>query len=250
MPYNLIIGIAGPYGAGSTSLAKEIERILNDWPGCKAERIHVATLIERYYQKVKGELTTEDAHEMERRKILQTAGTELRKEDLEFIGKATAIDIYERGVKIEEDDHLLDVGTIVFLVDSIKNINDYRALKRIYGSEFFLLFVHADHETRWGREVNYKSWPKNKRKEFEERDLVDSEEKIQNPEVGDAGQQVRKLASLADYYIVNNKNLKTLGEEAERFLYLLFDFGNNQPTIHERSMQLAFTESKRSFLFK
>jgi deoxycytidylate deaminase len=247
MAYNFVIGLAGPYAAGCSTLSEEFRRSLVDWPGCHVEEIHVAQLIEQYYPLILEKPLEVTGNRSERRKALQTAGTELRKYDLNFIGKAIAVEIYKRGWELENNDQLKDVGTLFFIIDSLKNINDVKALKRIYSDEFFLLFLHANKQIRWRRLKDYKSWLDIEHKDFDKCDDIDSDERVVYSGVGDAGQQVSKLSSIADYYIVNDGNREKLKDEGMRLLHLLLGDGFIQPTIHEHSMHLAFSASNRSY---
>jgi uridine kinase len=94
MPFNLVLGIAGPYGAGSTSLAEELSRAINDWPGLSAQIIHAATLIERFYPLVLDQQIDVPASlDKDRRKTLQQAGTALRQHDSQYVGKIISLAI-------------------------------------------------------------------------------------------------------------------------------------------------------------
>ena len=246
--YNLIIGLSGPYGAGCSSLSNDLKQIVDNWPGCKVKTIQVSKLIQNYYKPIfsKG-LKALDENLPERRKILQQAGTELRKEDPELIGKIISSEIYKESLKIEKSDEKTNVDTLVFIIDSLKNKYDLDFLKKTYSNEFYFVFIHADKETRWQRMTDYKAWKMPDRVQFEKRDLVDQNEKNLDPTVKDRGQQVQKLSSRADFYIVNNGNRKKMKTEGERFINILFGDEKNQPTIHERYMHLAYSASNASF---
>ncbi len=244
--YNLIIGIAGPYGSGSTALTEEFKRVIIDWPGSQVEIIHAATLIESSYPHITGkQIRVEEFQQAKMREVRQRAGTDLRKIDLGLIGEIISTEIFRRGRELEENGNLNDVGTIIFVIDSLKNSHDVEALKRIYSDEFYLIYICADEKTRWHRMRYYKGWPEEEKKNFQELDQIDSDEKLYRPDAGEAGQQVRKLSSLADYYIVNNGNRDQLKNNGSRFLELLFGNGN-QPTFHERAMHLSFSASNTS----
>ncbi len=245
--YNLIIGLAGPYGAGCSSIAEDLTNIIQNRPGCTVVNIRVSELIKRYYKIITArDLKLKSKTKANRRKILQEAGTEMRQEDPEIIGKVIITEIYEKALSKEEKGQF-DIGTAVFIVDSIKNQNELELLRKTFSNEFFLLFLYSDRETRWRRMVDYKSWDKKDRVKFEERDLIDQDEKSERPSVGYAGQQVGKLAGMGDYYIVNDQNRESLYNDAKRFVNLLFGGGSNQPTLEERSMHLAFSAANRSF---
>ena len=205
-------------------------------------------LIQDYYSTFIGKALNIDGKDRaERREILQNAGTTLRKKDKKIIGKLILSEIHHRGLQIEENGNLNESGTIIFIIDSIKNRNELDLLRSSYSGEFFMLFLHSDRETRWRRMVDYKSWKETDRVQFEKRDSVDKDESAEKKSVGDAGQQVGQLSGIADYYIVNDKNRESLHHEGKRIVNLLFGGSRNQPTLQERSMHLAFSASNRSF---
>ncbi len=253
--YNLVIGLSGPYGSGCSSLAEELVRILNDWPGCKAEKISVSRLIDfwtdRFWGKnrqvVEHKGKTGKGDDTDRRDRLQVAGTKLRSSiEKEIIGKIIAHEIKTRGEDFESHSNIEGVGTLVFVVDSLKNYSDLKALRKIYKDEFFFCFVNANTEIRWQRMRNYKSWDENKKADFQKLDAIDSDEKLIHPEVNGYGQQVKKLAAHADYYFVNNSTRENLRDSAYRLTCLLFGYGISQPKNDERCMHLAFSSANNS----
>jgi deoxycytidylate deaminase len=246
---NLVLGLSGPYGAGCTSLAEDIKQIVDNWPGCHSEIIHVASLIERYYPIIYDKnLETDSGNLAGRREILQDAGTKLRQYDNpELIGKIISSEIYQKGLEIEEERHNYNIKIIIYIIDSLKNSYDLELLRRTYSYEFYFIFIHADREARWRRMIDYKSWKTQDRVKFEERDQVDQNEKNINSGVKDRGQEVGKLSSMADYYIVNSDNREKLRNDGERFIEILFGSNKNQPTVHERFMHIAFSASNASF---
>lgn len=246
MYHNLIIGLSGPYGSGCSSLAEELETIINDWPGCRCCRIQVSELIKYWYKKLINSNAVEPKSGSERRTYLQKAGNLLRKEQIDMIGLAVAKEVLESGSKIEEPSTNDEVGTIVFIVDSLKNTNDLKSLKLIFKDEFFFCFVTANEEIRWKRMRDYKYWDENEKNEFLKIDERDSDEELHDKEIKDAGQQVRKLASYADYYFINNVTREELHKSAYRMVCLLFGLGINQPTKDEKSMHLAFSSANQS----
>lgn len=240
---NLVIGLAGPYGAGCSSVAGDLVKIFREYPGCVAEKFHVASMIRGVYEELFGKKLDLPSEGPERRRLLQKAGTALRLIDPDFVGSMIGYLIADRGEELEKAGR---APLQVFIVDSLKNEHDYLVLRRIFGSEFSFVFVTADPDSRWHRQREHKQWP-NERAAFDERDQVDSDESSLAPEVGSAGQQVRRLAWLADYHIVNHGNRETLTRRAARFVDLLMGDSKNQPTLDERSMHLAYSASNRSF---
>lgn len=244
--YNLLIGLSGPYGSGCSSLAEELSSILNDWPGCICERVQVSRLIKFWFPLITGEPVVEDISDEKRRLKLQQMGNKLRNEQPEIIGWMVAHDILGRGRDLEKNSDFKDVGTVVWIVDSLKNTDDLKSLRSIFKDEFFFCFVTANTETRWRRMRDYKSWKEKNKARFLEIDSIDSDQKQLDPVVEDTGQQVRKLAGEADYYIVNNETRKDLHSTAYGLVCQLIGLGINQPTRDERSMHVAFSSANQS----
>ncbi len=246
---NLIIALSGPYGAGSSSLGEELLRIFNDWPGCVIKTIQVSELIKENYPFIVGsQLFSDNKKTHKRRRELQTAGTKIRQVDPCLTAKLVVDDIYYQGIKAETDPNFSNVDTLVFIVDSLKNKKEVEHLRKYYSKEFYMVFLHADRETRWRRMVDYNSWKEKDRAIFEELDAIDQDEKNINKSIKKGtGQQVSELSSLADYYIVNDTNREDLREDGRRLVEILFGGTMNQPTFHEKSMHMAFSASNRSF---
>ncbi|MFH1983202.1 MAG: deaminase [Pseudomonadota bacterium] len=247
--YNLVLAVSGPYGAGASSLTDELYKILTDWHGCYVEKIRVSELIKRYFPIIeKTDLDKiPDDDTSKRREILQNAGTTLRQRDPFITAKAIISEMSQKTQKLEAEGALGEIGTTVFLVDCLKNRNEVKLLRKVYGDEFYLVYIHASRESRWRREVDYKGWKEEERVHFEERDQVDHYENKLHKIHGNIGQEVGKLSAIADYYIVNNQNRENLKTEANRLLETLFGDGKNQPTIQERSMHIAYSASNRSY---
>ncbi|MDD2464106.1 MAG: deaminase [Desulfobulbus sp.] len=247
--YNLVIGLSGPYGSGCSSVAEELTRILNDWPGCKAIRIQVSKLISIWSDKlldIKDDL--DGLNDTDRRKNLQQYGNLIRsKIDKEAVGHLIVHEIYKIGKDIENSPTLsLSIGTIIFIIDSLKNFNDLVCLRKVYKDEFFFCFVNSNNDIRWQRMRNYRSWSDKRKSDFQKLDDIDSDEKLVDPNVGNSGQQVKKLSSHADYYFVNNSTRENLQHSVSRLTHLLFGHGINQPTNDERCMHLAFSSANSS----
>ncbi|BBO89917.1 hypothetical protein [Desulfosarcina ovata] len=253
--FNLVIGIAGPYGAGASSLSQELFENLTNWPGIDVEKIIAADLIKKYHKYyLSKQLDVDEEDNSKRRELLQSAGTKIRLKDRLATAKIFVTEITikgkaseNQGSEKEEVPKNESVGARVYVIDCLKNANEVNELRRVYGDEFYLIYIHASRENRWRREVDYKGWSAQQRVDFEERDQIDYDEKSIDPSVEDAGQEVKKLSTMADYYLVNNYNREKLKEEAKRLLDILFGSGKNQPTIDERSMHIAFSAANRSY---
>jgi deoxycytidylate deaminase len=220
---------------------------LNDWPGCVAFLVKAAEVIEQWAGPILGLAPKVSAGPDTRRRELQNAGTLLRKKEPELVAKLISTHVTWHGLELEGAPPKKPPTTVVYIVDSLKNLNDVSELRRIFRDEFLLAFVSADRETRWHRLKEYRSWVEGKRAEFDDLDAIDRDEKSRKSSVGGAGQETAKLAQLADYFIVNNRNRQELQAGARRIINLLLGgVENSQPTADERRMHLAFSASNSS----
>ncbi len=243
---NLVICLSGPYGSGCSSLAEELVNIINDWPGCKSKKIKVSELIEQWHKKLIDNENTTQGTAAKTRTNQQQAGNALREKNKCLIGNIIANDIFAKADALEKDDDIHETWTLVYIVDSLKNISDLESLRTIYQNELFFCFVNANNDIRWRRMRDYKSWKEEQKAEFQAIDNIDSDEKLINPDVKDFGQQVKKLASFADFYFVNNSTREDLHNSAYRLVCLLFGLGISQPTKDEKCMHIAFSSANQS----
>jgi deoxycytidylate deaminase len=238
---NLVIGLAGPYGAGCSTAAADIARFFQGLPDTTVHLVKASRLIESFYPVVVDAKWVPAESGPARRKDLQAAGTALRKKKgSDFLARCAAAEICAVGSEAEDSSALL-----VFVIDSLKNEAEVKVLRDIYGPEFYLVFVGANAETRWEREKIYGNWKD--RSEFDTCDLVDSDESQVAPSVKECGQQVRRLAWHSDYLVSNEDNVVSLRESVNRFLSLLMGGVANQPNVDEYAMHMAFSASNRSF---
>lgn len=245
--FNFVIGLSGPYGSGCSSFAEEMVKIINDWPGCYCTRIQISKIIKYWHEKLIDSNTAFlPSPDPDRRKFLQMAGNALRKKKHDLIGELVAHEIRADAIEKESSENIGEIGTFVYIVDSLKNTSDLESLRSIFKDEFFFCFVTANNEIRWRRMRDYKSWNEEDKAQFQNIDSIDSDEKQIDPSVENSGQQVKKLAAHADYYIVNNTTRKDLHTTAYRMACLIFGLNINQPTKDEKSMHIAFSSANQS----
>lgn len=245
--FNFVIGLSGPYGSGCSSLAEEVVKIINDWPGCYCKRIQISDIIKYWHKKLIDNVTVSlPTSDPDRRKFLQKAGNDIRKKKHDLIGQLVAHEIRADAIEKENSENIEKTGTFVYVVDSLKNISDLVSLRSIFKDEFFFCFVTANNEIRWRRMRDYKSWNEEGKAEFQQIDSIDSDQKQIDPSVENSGQQVKKLAAHADYYIVNNDTREDLHTTAYRMACLIFGLNINQPTKDEKSMHIAFSSANQS----
>ena len=128
---NILIGITGSFGAGSTKTANFFES------GLKYKKLSLSKYL-------KDNIETEypnflEKEEKERRQLLQNYGDKLRLRN----GRSFLVDVIEK--EIREN---IESGNVV--IDSIKNIEEISKLKEI-SNKFYLFAIDAKIENRWER---------------------------------------------------------------------------------------------------
>jgi dephospho-CoA kinase len=174
---NLVIGLTGPFGSGSS----ETQRILSDRPDFVPFKISddIRKELER-----EGKAVEKGNHGW--RKTLQDRGNERRKADRGYWVKK----VIER---IDEE----DVGEKNIVIDGFRNVKEVEEIRKIY-PRFFLVAVCAEKDKRWKRvrkdyDGNYN--------EFEDNDRRDQNEDFE------WGQSVQRCVDDADYVFYNNDHL-------------------------------------------
>jgi deoxycytidylate deaminase len=252
-PHTLVIGLAGPYAAGCSAISEEMRSTLAGWSNCHADVVKVSDLIPKWHQLKSGKKIKSPPDENplpERRRELQKLGTALRSLRRTSIGEGIATEIVRLWKSAKDSGSLPSPGTHVVIIDSIKNLHEISVLRKCYPKEFFLLFVHASVDVRWARLTQHKNWVRSDNPSFLELDEIDRNEKAENAELNDAGQQVGKLASMADYYLVNDENIPNrdkMREAARRFLEMVFGLNHHPPNEDESSMHIAYAASLQSY---
>jgi len=125
------------------------------------------------------------------------------------------------------------------IVDGIRNPEEVKELRKL--PRFFLIAVDAPRELRFKRIVsrNRESDPKT----FEEFLKVDKRDLGENER--ESGQQVAKCMEMADFKVVNDKDISQLNEKSDS---LLKDIERKipRPSWDEYFLEMAYLVSKRS----
>jgi deoxycytidylate deaminase len=225
--FEIVIGIVSPIGSDLDALADRLEEELRVF-GYESSTIRLSDVLKsstgrksfKYYWS------------------LMDAGDALRTRA--GVGEAVAAAALglirnERGDKPIERRH-------AWILRSLKHPDEIDFLKKVYGGRFVSLGVHQNEVVRResGREMLSKDAPSNIAAEGDvdalmERDEMDLASKF--------GQKVRDAYSKVDYFI----DLETeIGDEASRFVNLIFGEPFHTPTRDEVCMFAAYGVSLRS----
>ena len=124
-------------------------------------------------------------------------------------------------------------STTAFILRSLKHQDEVVALRKVYGSGFFLLGINASEEERVKQLC-----------EIEGLNLADATalSARDQSETDELGQQTRKVFELADFYVEQ----RHMTEQLKRILELLFGHPYIFPEPQEHWMHMAYAASLRS----
>lgn len=230
MSSNIIIGLTGRFGAGSTTTANLLlHRTENDF--------QYFSLSQYIKNKARNDIPDFDKkNEKEKRVILQDIGDSLRKEDPAFLVNVLKeeIDKFVEGKKV--------------IVDSIRNHQEVKALRDNY-SNFFLIAVDASTKNRWKR---LNKLYKNDQDQFD----LDDQRDAGGEDEPDNGQQVKACMKLADILVNNDRSfdetsdkkgkdpVEEYGQKINRYIKLINNPGSKVPSLDEMHMHQAYTGGK------
>lgn len=127
-------------------------------------------------------------------------------------------------------------GRRAYILDSIKNLEELRLLKEVYGKSLCVIGVFAPDEIRNAR------LKANGVRESSIKIIVDRDQL----EVPTFGQQTRKLFVESDFFICNDRKQDELRRRIERFLNIVFGVGIHTPTRPEAAMYEAASAAAKS----
>jgi deoxycytidylate deaminase len=236
--HDLVFAVIGHAGAGATYVAQALVEDLTSKKQ-NALLLKMSQLISAAAQKLDGKrwAAVKSDERLLRTRALQDAGNWLREKK----GPAFTAGLAVRGMHEQRN---MDGGgqrPIVFVLDSLKNRNEVDALRKVYGSSFYLISVICGPDIRRRR----------LRRKYKGASKVDLEDlaRRDEEEEGTFGQQVRKTIQLADFF-VNNEAEGTgpdlMAEALSRFLQVVFGTEVVRPTRDERGMYAAWSAALRS----
>jgi deoxycytidylate deaminase len=130
----------------------------------------------------------------------------------------------------------LPLNNTAYIVSTVRRPEEVTALRRIYGSGFFLMGVNASREVR----EHFLS---------EKGIIGDSADKLMETDAKEKleyGQATRDAFQLADVFLSGESGDGDYGDQVSRFLDLLFGSPTLTPTPQEQAMFMAYAASLRS----
>lgn len=232
----LILGLVAPVGTNFDRFQNLLERTLAKF-NYKTNLVRLSKLTENFQVDVlPAQEPVRASEESLRLRRLMHAGNYLRFTSCkgEFLALAAAKAIRERR---PPDGVMLKTAHVV---RSLKHPDEVRALRRIYGSGFYLIGVTVDESQRRSYLLDEKGCSQEEVDDLLERD--EHEEDAQYVNNGqNFGQRTRDTYHLADVFIPLDAE-----PQLERFLKLVFGCPFETPTPDEYAMFLAFAASLRS----
>lgn len=238
----LVIAFTGPVGSGVSTVCGEFMDCLKTDFDYEPHYLKVSDLIKDHATEVgidlSGQLSATDRVDR-----FQSAGNKLRTRRPSYLAdrsieRINAIRREHNGVLEQENapDIPLQRRT-AYVVDSLKNPEEVRRFRQIYGDLFWHVTVFAPDEVREKRLIA------NSVEDTAVRYIMKRDEQ----EGEKTGQQVSKTAHLADYFIRNHTDvLDNVKPAVKRFLDTVFGTRLYTPTKDETGMMKAASAAVRS----
>lgn len=226
----LVIGLVGAVGCRLKSLSNILKSLLDSEFNYSVKEIHVS---KEFLQ----EHSSKDSYEnsFERYTDLMDVGNNLRKK---YDNKYLAFKIAQSIAASRRDNLDNNCDRKAFIINSLKHDAEIKALREIYGKNFYQISLYESPTIRKDVLINDVGMT------FSQADdLMSRDEGEQN----DYGQHTRDAFHLADYFIkYDNKTNEHIKNSCKRFLDLIFGNPYKTPTFNEFSMYMAYTSSLRS----
>lgn len=240
----LVIGMVGPIGAGVSTAAHVIGRLLAEQFGYDPVTVIKASdIIKDNIDKLDAPIAIPNSGE-DRVKALQEAGSKLRaKFDNKYIiGKAIEDISISRlqigGYEHEDTSSLPKSLRRVTIIDSLKHPEEARILRETYGGMYWQFSVFAPETVRERRL---------KKLGMDKRELAGIFTRDEDEEGNDHGQKVIDTAHLSDFFLRNDaENTEQLASAISRFLDIMFGVAIHTPNPFEAGMYAAVSAANKS----
>jgi deoxycytidylate deaminase len=222
----LIIGVCSPIGSDSTAVINSLKNRLENAYRYEVECIKISDYILEYYKVAKTSIPGKtDAYTDLKYKI--DGGDYLRNR---YKNNSILIELAIR--KIREDRKEKETIEMksrrkCYIIDSLKNYEELKLLRSIYGNIFYLFSIFSPESER-------KAYLRKKHLSDPEIDDIISKDDFENR---DHGQNVRDTFVNGDIFIRASQESKIeLDSKIERYLHLIFNTKIITPNYHETAM--------------
>lgn len=232
----LVIGLCGPIGTDIKYVSQKLKEIVEDSFGYHCIEIKLSEFVKtrtNFTQKLKDyNYYTE----------LIKRGNELRADKGNDILSKLAInriaqDRAARSDGIEGSEDLVYSKRVCYIINSVKHIDEYRLLKKVYQNIFYFIGVFSPLEVRKKNMGNQRITKSDIEKLIE----IDSEQKEKE------GQKVSKTFMNADYFLrIEDSHEEIINNKLTRFLDLIFGTKVITPNYGEKAMYSASSAAANS----
>jgi deoxycytidylate deaminase len=232
----LVIGLVGMVGASLKNIVKDLNKCLKKYE-YSTQEIHVSDLI--------NDLTEVPSHDptskFGRTNALMTAGDTARESTGEnaILALSVVYEIY--GQRETDEKRVQSQPRQAYIINSLKHPDEVSALRRIYGSGFFLLGVYVEPERRKHLLVRTEGMSE------EEADRLMHRDEAEGPT---HGQRTRDTFHLSDFFVHlmagDEDQVRKTQATLERFLDIIFADPHRTPLFDEHAMFMAFAAATLS----
>lgn len=240
----LIIAFAGAVGVNSDKVYQKLESLLHE-VGYQCHRIHVIDLL----QELPAFHDLSSKPEDNRIRARMTAGNTFRQRMTRWDALAVLAmgAIREKRQSLTSDPNTPKEG-VAYVIRSIKNPEEVKTFRRIYGPAFILISIYSARSMRLERlsqmiaaSENDSAHPDRYRDRAETLIRTDfNEQGVQY------GQNLRDAFPLADVFVEISDNDARLESTLRKFIQLLFRHPYHTPNRDEYGMFMAFSGALRS----
>jgi deoxycytidylate deaminase len=233
----LIIGLCGPIGTDVNYISKYLKEILEDAFNYRCIEISLSGFIKKIH-----DIKKTDKRDYNYYDDLIKKGNQLRKKHENDILSKLAIHTitFDRTENSDDDENSEDLvysKRVCYIINSIKNVDEYNLFKKVYNNIFYFIGVFSPLDIR---KKNLKD------KGLENHDIeklleIDSEQ----PET--FGQKVSKTFPLSDYFLrIEESHEEFVKKKLSRFLDLIFGTQIITPNNNETAMYMAHSAAANS----
>jgi len=222
-----IIALVAPIGSSLAQFQANMVDCLKDYTANVYE-INVTDVLKPFISK-----NIKRRHKRLNKKI--QLGNELRKASSNDIFAQYAIAEISRLRRENKDDQKR-----VFIIRQLKRPEEYKKLREIYQSNFFLVGVNSDHDKRIINLISDCHHSELEEAKQHAKELFNRDENEQTDK--EAGQKLVKVFQKSDVFFNDDSSKK----EIQRFLDLIYSSPFVSPTRSEILMNLAFSSSLKS----
>ena len=229
----LVIGLCGPIGTDINYVSKCLKEILEE----NFDYICVDIKLSEFLKKRIKPLPPDKSYLYY--ETLINEGNNLREiHKNDILAKYTIHQITkDRQNRSKDEEDLVKSKRVCYIVNSIKNFDEYKLLKLVYQNIFYFIGVFSPLEIR---RKNLKDKGINN-PDIEKLVEIDSEQSFTH------GQKVTKTFTASDYFLrIEDSNDQLVKSKIERFLDLIFGTSIITPNHHETAMYLASSSAANS----